>query len=35
MKPVINFMQIKNFVKSEHKHNVYAYVELETAYATL
>jgi len=28
-------MQIKNFVKSKNKHNVYAYLELKAAYTML
>ena len=35
MKLLINLMQIKNFVKSKRKHNVYPYLELEAAYAML
>jgi len=33
MKLFINVMQITNFVKSKHKHNVYAELDLESAYA--
>jgi len=35
MKLLISFMQIKNLVKSKHKHNVLAYLELEAAYMML